>query len=602
MNAQKTVKNALVDVKSMDFGVDKSILRNLILQQAGSLQKALIELVMNELDAKATDIHITIDQNMKRITVEGNGRGFTSVKDIEKHFGTFGFAHDSQEEEALGRQYGRYGLGRGQIFAFGATHWETNTFSMDVDFKSWNTQKEDLPYTLKIYQDSLYNGCKITIDLYKTISLWERNSLENELKRMLSYTSQKIYLNQSQINTEPQDAKWTHKHGELRFKLSSGTGGLTIYNQGVLVTTLRHSLFGVSGELTSVGKAFDVNMARNDIQQTTCTLWPQLKAFLTPIGAKKRKSALTDEDREHVLRNVFTGQTSLVEVLKMRLIPVISGQYITINQMLNHAEKKLTLAPKSFSNTGETLHKLKRVTVISPGLLNTLNIDTVEMFIDMLIKAGKDELERLSFRGSWELMKIVRDLEQVTFLSFETVALAFKEQNEVMDQTSFSSLDKVKFKALENLTRRVALDLVKTAPRKLQIGISETALGWTDGSTFIAIEKKIFKEAFSNGMSGLLKLIHILVHEYLHNLDSGIDHSHDKDFYLAYHDTTITRYGTIMVLAQSVFTSYLNGRKRSGLGILRSEVQQMYGSFNETLMMLLNSQDVELEDTQQEKP
>lgn len=579
--------NNAVEVNHLAFGVDKAILRNLILQQAGSLQKALVELVMNELDAGATEIDVTINPNMTRVLVVGNGRGFTSFDAIKKHFGTFGFAHDTEEEQAMGRRYGRYGLGRGQIFAFGASHWQTNQFSMDVDFQAWDPKAQDLPYTVKTYKKSLHQGCKIDVALYNTMNLWQRNDLESELKRMLRYTPQQIRLNGKVINTLPDDVKWTHQTEHLRFKASTGTGGLVVYNEGVLICTLRHSLFGISGDLTSYGKTFDVNMARNDIQQTTCKLWPTLKPFLAPLGQKKRKSALTDDDREHLLRGFITGQIRYSEFEKARVVPVISGSYMTFDQLFNHAGGLVTMATSAFSNIGTKLHSVKRAAVISPGLVNTLGYDTAEDFIAAMLTAAN--AEQTSHRAwDYNLSRLEKNLSQFMVLDFAALSADFEQSHALLDLSSLSKLDKCKFKALESLSCGVAHEIARTKVRRLNVGTSQTAAAWTDGRTYIALKKEIVHDAFSRGMGNLLDVIHILVHEYMHDGNSDRDHDHDKDFFLAYHDKTIQNHTVVLQLAQKAFLKYLSERKKAGFEVLQSEVTNMFGYFGETLLKIIN--------------
>lgn len=578
----------VLETHHMDFSVDKAILRNVILQQAGSLQKAIIELVMNEIDAKATIVDIMISNDFSRVLVSGNGVGFASFEDIEKHFGNFGFAHDSDEEQAMNRRYGRYGLGRGQIFAFGKSHWETNNFSMDVDFKSWDPKATALPYVLSVYKDTIHQGCKVEAFLYEPMSIWGRNQLESELKRMLRYTPQTVRLNGAQINVSPDDAKWTHKTDHLLFKMSAGTGGLSIFNEGVFVCTLRHSLFGVSGDLTSYNHAFDVNMARNDIQQTTCKLWPTIKPFLTPLAAKKRKSALTDDDREHMLRSFFAGEMSFKEIEKAKLIPMVSGTYMTMDQLISHSSLRMTLAPVAFSNIGAKIHGMKRAAVVSPSLLNTLGLDDLDSFIGSIVSALDAEEKRNPNASAYELSLIKNKLLKVKTLDFDELASAMNNSHTIIDTKTLSKLEACKLKGLNKLNQALAREVVKTSPRNLFAGESQTASGWTNGISYIALRRDFVETAFSKGMGNLLKVAKIIIHEYVHSNSSDVDHDHDKDFYLTYHNLTLRKIELILSICQKTFLSYLRLREKSGLGVLQTDVTKMFGHFGEQLLKSIN--------------
>ena len=129
------MKNSKTITHKKQFTVDKAIIRHHILSQAGSVYKAIMELCMNEIDALASEIQINIEDDLKTIVVQGNGIGFTSMDEVETLFGCFGFDHESEKEKSRGRQFGRFGMGRGQIFGFGKSTWRTNHFEMAVDLK-----------------------------------------------------------------------------------------------------------------------------------------------------------------------------------------------------------------------------------------------------------------------------------------------------------------------------------------------------------------------------------------------------------------------------------------------------------------------------------
>ena len=114
MTKQKHVK-----VIEDDFQIHRSIIRHLIFSQAGSLSKALLELCMNSLDAKAKTISVAFSSDMRQVTVTDDGVGFNRTQEIKKLFGTFGFDHQTEVEMARNRQLGRFGLGRAQCLAFG---------------------------------------------------------------------------------------------------------------------------------------------------------------------------------------------------------------------------------------------------------------------------------------------------------------------------------------------------------------------------------------------------------------------------------------------------------------------------------------------------
>ena len=572
-----------------DFSVDKAILRNLILQQAGSLQKAIIELVMNEIDAKATRVDITISNTLRNITVSGNGRGFTSLEAIEKRFGTFGFNHDCEEEMALDRRYGRYGLGRGQIFAFGKTQWLTNQFGMTVDFQSWDPKVSDMPYTIQEFKTSQNDGCKIDIELYKPMAIFERNYLETDLKNMMRYTPQAVYLNGTQLNSNPEDVKWTAKNEHLRFKLSSGgNGGLRIYNEGVFVCTLSHSRFGISGDLTSVGMPFDVNMARNDIQQATCKLWAGVKAFLSPLAEKKSRASLTDEDREYLLKSFISGDKPYTEIRSIKLFRMITGSYLSLDAALGYANGRITLSPTAFSNTGTNIHKLKQAAVFSPAILTMLNVNSLDELMCQLKTAFNMPINTARGGEGYYASLTMNQIKACKIIPYEQVTQAYKGICSTIPESELTPLDKCKLKGLNTMNSAVAQLFFNTSPRKIMVGDSDTALAWTDSVSYVAVKRELFKDVFSGGMPALLNMIAILIHEYRHDRSSAEDHEHDLDFYMGFHDLTLNRHRDMVQIAQKSFVSYNNARKKSGIGVLKSELTEFTNYFYEYIISELN--------------
>ena len=103
-------------------------------EQAGSLSKALSELVMNSIDAGATRINLTIDKD--RFSLDDDGHGFTSLDQLENFFEVFGTPHEKGDA-----YYGRFRIGRGQIMSYARTVWRSGPFEMRVDIEA---NEEDL--------------------------------------------------------------------------------------------------------------------------------------------------------------------------------------------------------------------------------------------------------------------------------------------------------------------------------------------------------------------------------------------------------------------------------------------------------------------------
>src|ERR1051325_290463 len=120
------------------FQMHHQLLHDVILRQAGTLGKALLESVMNAVDARATRCEISLTADS--VIVQDDGIGFRSREEIEQFFEVFGQPHQTGEEKV----YGTFRMGRGQMFAFGHNLWKTAHFEMEVDVK-----RSGLDYVLR---------------------------------------------------------------------------------------------------------------------------------------------------------------------------------------------------------------------------------------------------------------------------------------------------------------------------------------------------------------------------------------------------------------------------------------------------------------------
>lgn len=576
------------------FTVDKAIIKSLIFQQAGSIEKAAMELVMNEIDAKSSGVHIEIGDDMKSLCVYGDGVGFTSREDITKLFGRFGFNHTTEEELARGRRYGKYGLGRAQILAFGACKWITNNFTIDVDLHS--DQEGDLPYEVAEFETEQFRGTRVEVKLNEAMSLWARNNLERELKTMLKYTPQKVTLNGKQINQDPNEVKWTDKNEQIAFKIapSQSTNGLTIYNDGVFVRTYPHSQFGVSGELTSRNTTFEVNMARNDVTQSICPLWGSLKEFLKPHRERKTRKSLTDNDRIFQLNAFISGEMVFEEIRTKRLVKDILGKNSSIKMMMDHAANVYTLAPAKNSSLGETVHNSRAAFVVTPDWLGNMGFDSLEELFAAIELAATTELTELNKTqrygtAVYELQNLIREIKSRKVVDFDTITEGMDDSHIILPDDQITKLQKLKLKGIERMNQEIFwLFRNENKKRRIVIGESETAEAWTDHLTYIAIERSLVDDAYSGGVKALTRIANLIIHEYCHDEPSIGDHNHNGEFFQRYHDATLSHNYSPMVWAEEAFLTYFTARQKAGLGQVSREIERANRGVHQKIIAIAN--------------
>ena len=190
--------------ETRDLAAHPKFLMDGIKRQAGTLQKANLEGVMNAIEAGSPVVRIDliIDDNGKaRLSIGDDGIGIETKEELILHFETFGTPHT----ESVHKIYAEFRMGRGQMFAFGKNVWRTATFMMvvDIDHKGLTYElTENLPYV---------KGCHIDIDLYRNPIGYSHNSIANYkecIQKQVRFMEGTILFNGEQINTPASTLKW----------------------------------------------------------------------------------------------------------------------------------------------------------------------------------------------------------------------------------------------------------------------------------------------------------------------------------------------------------------------------------------------------------
>lgn len=178
---------------------------------------------------------ITIGPN--RVVIADNGQGLAQEEDIYRFFEVFGFDHSK-----LDRQVGRFGVGRGQLFCFGVNTWRTHGFEMAIDIRG-----QGLDYQLRKGLPS-QPGMEIQIDLYDRLAASEQLALEEQLRKLVRYSSVPIFFNGEPINDDPAKGTWSHETDSAWFQVRKD-GRLEVYSQGLYVKDVYGHDFGVGGRI-----------------------------------------------------------------------------------------------------------------------------------------------------------------------------------------------------------------------------------------------------------------------------------------------------------------------------------------------------------------
>lgn len=502
------------------------MLADVIKRQAGTLLKALLEAEMNGIDAGAGKIDITATP--KTIRVVDDGKGMTDKKHILKFWKTFG----QPPEEGEAKTYGQFRMGRGQLFAFGKNTWRTSQFQMKVD-----VQKK-LGFDLEEKLEEL-KGVDVKIELYDPISEVDILSLERELAQAVKYVGAQTTFNGRVITKDVDSIKWDEVHDDFYIKLNS-TGNLYIYNLGVLVCSHPLRTCGVGGEIVS-RKQLKVNFARNEVM-STCPIWKKIKPILDDRAGRKiaRAPALTDGARERLIDKLLAGDTDVPPEAK--LLADVTGRHWAIGNISPYAyNQKITTAPLG-SAKGDKIHALRMAFVLSASNLSLFNADDDQHLLRILRKLPNPfDTQRLfayvpfnelseKFPESYEIIK-EQDWTVEESVVIHTIQAAFYRllSYQYAKRATTDNPDEI---AEEDETPH---DDISKATRAIYLGDSGCADGWTDGSQYIAIDRKYIKKTGIT-VEAWISYGQLLIHELCHDDADQGTHIHGVDFYEKYHD------------------------------------------------------------------
>lgn len=342
-----------------NFKATEGLLHDVMRKQAGTVEKAVLEAVMNSVDAGAETIghQIGVDQ----LILEDDGKGMTR-DEVRQYFEKFGLKDDDVHE----KEFGKFRMGRGQIFNFGMNIWHSGDNLMVVDLNNDETKipveivgdidedeylnKTEEYYTLDssglgfnlLEAAKEYDGCKIIVQLYNELdSMTNTSAAIREQVQYIPWLHDVTYtINGDEIDDE---FEFDDETPRAYYQIGSDDYGSStkVYNQGAYVMEERLT----NTKCVVVSKEdLDVNFARNDVLDT-CEVFRTIKQELRQMVVEYliETDEMKDNERRWLLEEAAGDDRVLDKIKAIPLIPDVMGEYHSINGLKN---KKMTFAKK----------------------------------------------------------------------------------------------------------------------------------------------------------------------------------------------------------------------------------------------------------------
>lgn len=517
-----------------------ALLMSVIRDQAGTLEKALLEAVMNSIDAKASLCDIMISSKLIRII--DDGQGITTRRAIEQYFEKFGTPHEAGED----KRYGRFRMGRGQLFSFGANYWRTGEFRMRVDIA-----RDGQSYDLESGHKKV-DGCTIEISLYDELDTHDIARLTSEVGRQCRFAEIDLKVNGKTVNMRASDHTWTKETPDAYIE-ENDTATVYIYNQGAFVCAKGFIAHGFSGVIVSK-KPLKVNFARNEVM-STCPVWKRIIGSLRTEAESRNKEMqnrrLEDKEVEWITGLLCDISDSHSVETKgwqtMGMIDLADGRRLSVNSLMTklldcrREDNDAPLLPVVFADKGDRradmamqLGRCIAVARKQPGRLQggAHLFSTLSRLVDATFKD----------------QRLMRSLESVKVATIEEVMAGvvgvfedrdyqecLPSQQLWLDLAQNMSYEFHKYCRFQEHQNPAIARIKRWTYRRIYAGHSDCALAWTDGRHKIFLDIG-YLESLKLGLIAIIDLANLIVHEMMHDDHDMQTHSHSQEFYQDFHD------------------------------------------------------------------
>lgn len=216
------------------------------------------------------------------------------------------------------------------------------------------------------------------------------------------------------------------------------------------------------------------------------------------------------------------------------------------------------------------MHQQKLACVLAPRTRERIRWMSIKDLIER-IQQTANGLDDLTFHRRTQIQTALSQLLEA-LIDIEVVAKSIGDEHVIVEDKELSKAERVVLKAIRAVSFYIAHE-AGVSDRTIRVCESDTVDGYTDGSSVVFIDRKFL--TIQGYMGGVFTSFHaigeLLLHEFLHDNDSGTGHGHPQEFYQAFHDHA----KVIGEFAYNAVRLYVSERRRAGMPLRSGEAHAM---------------------------
>lgn len=418
------------------FDATEGLLRDVMTKQAGVIEKAWLEALMNGVDAGADEIHFRIGENATEYSDDGSSM---TQDEVERYFQQFGFK-DSDIED---KEFGKFRMGRGQIFNFGTNVWRAKENYMVVDIHNDQTTVElpdctttsdesvidadDSSYTVDtsglgyalLDAEHIDDGLTILVEHHDPLEDVDKKVEEfRKLARFVPWVHDvDLYINGEQLLVEPEiieetELAWYAEGPDTYYNDSN------VYNKGAYVS--EYDLGPVAFNVISKHD-LDVTLDRTDILDTD-SYWDRIQDEIVGVTVNhlKDKEDLNSQERTWLMERAAESESVLKTIQDVPLVEDVDGDRYTLSELDNtrigFAEAGNEVASQAMQSGQATMLKegqRSSFEELAQSVSSSISEDDIDPYADIIeeeltFEMSEIDVDSLSKRRAKNLM-VLRD-------------------------------------------------------------------------------------------------------------------------------------------------------------------------------------------------